>query len=135
MTTSEVIRKLRNLDLSTYPFYEVQSLIQQFNSIKVISITIQHGAIVTRIRKGTDIKSQKEMSYPPVEICNSCQRASLPRHNMFYDTISDSGTPTVDNRVIAVSECSMLARKGKASKGVERFTVSNWLTVEPLHCR
>lgn len=132
MTTSEVIRKLRNLDLSTYPFDEVQSLILQFNSIKVISITIQPGAIVTRIRKGTGIKSQKEMSYPPVEICNSCQRANLPRHSMFYGTISDSGTPTVDNRVIAVSECSSLARMGKISKGVERFTISNWLTVKPL---
>lgn len=132
MTTSEVIRKLRNLDLSTYPFNEVHTLIQRFNSIKVIRITIQPGAIVTRIRKGTGIKSQKEMSYPPVEICNNCQRANLPRHSMFYGTISDSISPTVDNRVIAVSECSTLARMGKASKGVERFTISNWLTVKPI---
>lgn len=132
MTTSEVIRKLRNLDLSTYPFNKVHSLIQQFNSIKVIRITIQPGAIVTRIRKGTGIKSQKELSYPPIEICNSCQRANLPHNSMFYGTISDSNSPTVDNRVIAVSECSTLARKGKSSKGVERFTISNWLTVKPI---
>ena len=132
MTTSEVIRKLRNLDLSTYPFNEVHSLIQQFNSIKVIRITIEPGAIITRIRKGTGYLSLEEMSYPPVNICNSCQRANLPHNSMFYGTISDSKSPTVDNRAIAISECSTLARKGKLSKGVERFTISNWLTIKPL---
>ena len=45
MTTKEVIRKLRDLDLSTYPYNEIHSLIQNFNSIKVIRIIIEPGAI------------------------------------------------------------------------------------------
>lgn len=132
MTTKEVIRKLRDLDLSTYPYNEIHSLIQNFNSIKVIRTIIEPGAIITRIRNKIGYHSQKEMSYPPVEICNSCQRANLPRHSMFYGTISDSTSPTVDNRAIAVSECSSLARKGKTSKGIERFTISNWISTQSL---
>lgn len=132
MTTKEVIRKLRRLDLSTYPLNEVHSLIQKFNSIKVIRITIEPGALITRVRKGKGYNCQKELSYPPVEICKSCQRANLPHHSMFYGTISDSTSSSVDNRVIAVGECSSLARKGKTSKGIERFTISNWISTQYL---
>lgn len=132
MTTTEVIQKLRGIDLSLYPFNEVHSLIQEFQSIKVIRITIEPGAIISRVRKGNGYKSRKELSYPPVESCQSCQRANLPNSTMFYGTISDSESPTVDNRAIAMSECSSLAREGKESKGIEHFTISNWCTRKTL---
>lgn len=118
MTTTEVIQKLRGIDLSLYPFNEVHSLVQEFQSIKVIRITIETGAIISRVRKGNGYKSRKELSYPPIESCQSCQRANLPNSTMFYGTISDSESPTVDNRAIAMSECSSLAREGKESKGI-----------------
>lgn len=132
MSTSEVINKLKELDLSLYPYNEVRSLIQEFNAIKVIRITIEPGTIISRIRKGIGYNTRKELSYPPVEICRSCQRANLPNSTMFYGTIADTETPTVDNRVIAVSECSSLAREGKGSKGIEHFTISNWFTTKTL---
>lgn len=132
MTTTEVIHKLRELDLSLYPFNDVRSLVQEFQAIKVIRITIEPGAIISRIRKGSGYNSRKELSYPPVEVCRSCQRANLPNSTMFYGTIADTESPTVDNRVIAVSECSSLARKGKGSKGIEHFTISNWCTTNTL---
>lgn len=132
MTTTEVIQKLRGIDLSLYPFNEVRSLVQEFQSIKVIRITIEPGAIISRVRKGNGYKSRKELSYPPVESCQSCQRANLPNSTMFYGTISDSKSPTVDNRAIAMSECSSLAREGKESKGIEYFTISNWCTRKTL---
>lgn len=132
MTTNEVIRKLKGLDLSLYPYNEVLSLVREFQYIKVICLTIRPGAIISRIRKGIGFKSRDELSYPPVANCHICQRANLPNHTMFYGTISDSGTPTDDNRTIAISECSSLAREGKQSKGKEHFTISNWLNTKPL---
>ena len=132
MTTREVIQKLREIDLSLYPFDEVRLLVQEFQSIKVIRITIEPGAIISRIRKGNGYKSRKDLSYPPVEACRSYQRANFPNSTMFYGTISDSESPTVDNRYIAISECSSLARAGKESKGIERFTISNWCTTKAL---
>lgn len=51
---------------------------------------------------------------------------------MFYGMNADSESPTVDNRVITVSECSSLARKGKYSKGIEHFTISNWCSTKTL---
>lgn len=132
MTTAEVIQKLREIDLSLYPFNEVRSLVQEFHAIKVIRITIEPGAIISRIRKGNGYNSRKDLSYPPVEACRSCQRANLPNSTMFYGTIADSESPMVDNRVIAISECSSLAREGEKSKGIERFTISNWCTTKTL---
>lgn len=132
MKTTEVIQKLREIDLSLYPFNEVRSLVQEFQAIKVIRITIEPGAIISRIRKGNGYNSRKDLSYPPVEACRSCQRANLPNRTMFYGTIADSESPTVDNRVIAISECSSLAREGKKSKGIERFTISNWCTTKTI---
>lgn len=132
MTTTEAIQKLREIDLSLYPFNDVRSLVEEFQSIKIIRITIKPGAIISRIRKGNGYKSRKDLSYPPVEACRSYQRANLPNNTMFYGTISDSESPTVDNRFIAISECSSLARAGKKSKGIERFTISNWRTTKAV---
>ena len=133
MSTTEVISKLKALDLSSYPFNQVRSIVQEFQSIKVIRIIIDPGAIISRIRQGNGYKSRSDMSYPPVEVCKTCQRANLPNNTMFYGTIADSESPTVNNRLIAVSECSSLAREGKWSKGMEHFTISNWCTTKTIH--
>lgn len=127
MKTSDVINKLRGLDLSAYPFNEVLSLINCFDSIKFIRVKVSPGAIITRVRKGWGYHSRFEVSYPPVELCKQCQRATLPNNTMFYGTISDSKDSIIDNRAIAISECSKLARQGKETYGEEEFTVSDWL--------
>lgn len=111
MNTSDIIAKLRALDLSTYPTNEIISTIHDFDDIKIIRLTISPGAIITRVRKGWGYNCRKELSYPPIGCCKTCQRANLPNHTMFYGTISDSETPTIDNRAIAITECSTLTRK------------------------
>lgn len=132
MKTAEVIAKLRSLDLSRYPLNEIIGLIHCFESIKIIRLTISPGAMITRIRKGWGYIERSELSYPPANLCKACQRATLPNQTMFYGTISDSETPTIDNRAIGLSECSSLARKGEASKGIEQFTVSTWYLTKSI---
>lgn len=132
MKTSEVIKKLQSLDLSKYPLNDIISLIHNFENIKIIRLTISPGAIITRLRKGWGYMERAELSYPPVKNCTVCQRATLPNQTMFYGTISDSDTPTIDNRAIGLSECSTLARKGKISKGIEYFTVSTWCLTKAI---
>lgn len=133
MNTSDIIAKLRALDLSTYPTNEIISTIHDFDDIKIIRLTISPGAIITRVRKGWGYNCRKELSYPPIECCKTCQRANLPNHTMFYGTISDSETPTIDNRAIAITECSTLTRKGVTSKSIEKFTVSTWYLTSTIH--
>lgn len=132
MNTSEVIKKLQSLDLSKYPLNEIISLIHNFENIKIIRLTISPGVIITRLRKEWGYKKRTELSYPPVNFCKVCQRATLPNQTMFYGTISDSETPTIDNRAMGLSECSTLARKGKTSKGIEHFTVSTWYLTKAI---
>lgn len=132
MNTLETIEKLGNLDLSTYPLNEIKNLINGFNCLKVVRLRLSPNTLITRIRRGRGYSRREELSYPPVTVCQKCQRASLPMQTMFYGTLSDSVSATVDNRAIALSECSSLTRQGIASKGIESFTVSNWSVVKPI---
>lgn len=59
MRTTEVIHKLRELDLSTYPYNEICSLLQELQAIKVTRITIEPGAIISRVRKGNGYNTSK----------------------------------------------------------------------------
>jgi hypothetical protein len=108
MNTEEIIEKLKGLDLSKYPFNEVQALINEFDSLKVVRLSLKPNTLITRVRRGRGYSKRKDVSYPPREFCKTCQRATLPGQTMFYGTLSDSDTAPLDNRAIALSECSTL---------------------------
>ena len=132
MNTEEIIEKLKGLDLSKYPFNEVQVLINEFDSLKVVRLSLKPNTLITRVRRGRGYSKRKDVSYPPREFCKTCQRATLPGQTMFYGTLSDSDTAPLDNRAIALSECSTLTKQGITSRGIEHFTVSNWVVVKDI---
>ena len=132
MNTKEIIEKLKGLDLSTYPFNEIQTLIGEFDGLKVVRLPLEPNTLITRLRRGRGYFERKDVGYPPRKFCNKCQRATLPGQTMFYGTLSDSNLASVDNRAIALSECFTLTKQGKESKGIEHFTVSNWVVVKDI---
>lgn len=114
------------------PFNEIQTLIGEFDGLKVVRLPLEPNTLITRLRRGRGYFERKDVGYPPRKFCNKCQRATLPGQTMFYGTLSDSNLASVDNRAIALSECSTLTKQGKESKGIEHFTVSNWVVVKDI---
>lgn len=47
MNTEEIIEKLKGLDLSKYPFNEVQALINEFDSLKVVRLSLKPNTLIT----------------------------------------------------------------------------------------
>lgn len=73
MNTEEIIEKLKGLDLSKYPFNEVQALINEFDSLKVVRLSLKPNTLITRVRRGRGYSKRKDVSYPPREFCKTCQ--------------------------------------------------------------
>lgn len=71
MNTNEIIEKLKGLDLSKYPFNEVQALINEFDSLKVVRLNLKPNTLITRVRRGRGYSKRKDVSYPPKEFCKS----------------------------------------------------------------
>lgn len=131
MTPQEAVEQLGQLDLRTTPITEIRKLYEIIADLPAIIATIPADVVITRVRMGRHL-GQSELSYPPVSVCKKMQRSSLERESAFYASLSDDCKHLEHSRAIGLSECSLLAREGKKSRGREFLTVSQWINKKPL---
>lgn len=133
MNIEEVINKLKELNLSKYPYFEAKELIRNFGEVGFITFTLHPTKVITRARSGMNYTNKSDLSYKPQKFNDKCQRASTPNKTMFYGTIVEEERPIEDTRLIAASECSSLLRGGLDSSGIEKITYGRWHVVKDIN--
>jgi len=132
--TNDILKRLKELDLSSYPYAKAQELIRCLSSKSGYPIfTLHYGKSLTRARTGSGYTQVSELSYLPQDRNTKCQRASMPSRTMFYGTIVQEGESLEKTRMIAASECSSLLRGGVDTKGIEKITYGRWCVIKDIN--
>lgn len=131
MTNKEIINTLKRLDLSTYPYDEVMRLVSMFQP-KFLRITLPQGCIIERIRPDINVYERQEVSYRPADKNTRPQRATLPGKTAFYGTMCHVEESLMNTRYIALLEASRLVKQGLTANGEEHYTLSRWITSQPI---
>lgn len=107
-----IIKQFKNLDLSKYPIIGIHNLFSQVGTVPYLAITLRGGLgkFITRARINENDERycfKYQMSCRSDIYNKGYQRASTPKQNMFYATISPGefieGDPD-DMRVVGVAE-------------------------------
>jgi hypothetical protein len=130
---SDILKEIKKVDLSLYPFAEIQELIRSLGKSGYLIFTLHYGKSLTRARPGSGYTQKSELSYLPQDKNKKCQRASTPNGTMFYGTIAQDGESLDKTRMIAVSECSSLLRKGVDTIGIEKITYGRWAIIKDIN--
>lgn len=138
MKIEEVIEKLKDLDLTTYPEKEIRDLFNNVRHIASMVVTYHRGKPVMRARPNNDgqrFSLKKELSYKPQEFNKTFQRASTPYQTMFYATaVPDKVLPQeLDNlRIIGIAETIPMMRDLKKS-GYQKVSFGKWIVKENIN--
>lgn len=132
MSNKEIIEALNRLDLSSYPYDEVKSLVCRF-SPKILRVHIPAGDLIERMRPGVGFSERKDVTYRPADQNKLPQRATLPGKTAFYGTHCHYYEPLPSMRAIALFEASKLLKGDKNINGIEQYTLSRWRTSDELH--
>ena len=131
MNYSQIVKELATLDLRSYPCDQVLDLIRSVEKIGALVYKMKPGMMITRAREGVNY-SKSDLSYKPQNLNTKYQRASTPNKTMFYGAIVHNDDELINTRAITLSECSKLAREGKESLGIERFTFGRWKVINDI---
>lgn len=138
MTVDEIIKKLKELDLSTYPVDEIKNLLNTLGKVGHVVVSYHKGKSIIRVRPNSKFQRfnyVEQLSYKPQKYNTTYQRASTPFKTMFYGcTIADNPTKgDLDNaRAIAPFEAVKWLRD-KKKKGYQRITYSRWIVKKDLN--
>lgn len=131
MNYTEVINKLKTIDLKSYPKDEIKELISGLGRVGLILTTLHDGKRILRARVNEDNKhfnSLSELSYKPQEFNTNYQRASTPQKTMFYGSIVPEilGKTEPDTaRITTIYELSDFIREIDTI-GTQKITFSVW---------
>lgn len=131
MTNVEIIESLKNIDLTTYPYKEVRSLVSQFAPM-FVRMTIGGQLFIERLRPDVSLTQRRDVSYKSGDIKDLPNRASLPGRSVFYGTIAHHKENPNNRRYVALCESSDLLRAGNSVRDKESFTLSIWGVKRPL---
>ncbi|GHT39887.1 hypothetical protein AGMMS49965_07200 [Bacteroidia bacterium] len=129
----ETLSELRGLELSSYPYFEVQELIRSLGKSKFLGFTLHPGKYLMRVRYGANYTKKSELTYLPQYKNTKCQRASTPNSTMFYGTIVSNEQDLDEARMIAACECSPLLRKKQKTCGIEKITYGRWRVTKDIN--
>jgi hypothetical protein len=137
MTTDDIIKDLKALDLSIYPSETIVKLLNALGKAAYVIVSYHKGKSIFRVRPNS--KHQKfhyvsQLSYKPQEYNSTYQRASTPNRTMFYGcSVPDNpNRGELDNaRVIAPFEAVKWLRD-KTRKGYQKITYSRWIVKHDL---
>jgi len=138
MEINEIIKKLKKLDLSKYPYDEIRELIQQVGKVGYVVVTFHRGKSVMRARpnyNGEHFEKKNDYSFKPQELNKTYQRASTPNETIFYATcVSDNPAPDelTNMRVIGVAETVPMLRD-KTKSGLQKISFGRWYVTEDIH--
>ena len=125
------IRHLKSINFENVEPHDIRNILYSGTLPTILSEVIK-GTYIVRTRKGDGYTKRSQMTYCPIRLCTSIQRATLAGQTMFYGVISDDQAHLENARAISISECSKLIREGKESIGREKFTISYWEVIKPL---
>lgn len=128
-----IINRLKTLDLSQYPYFEIRELIREFGKVGFIIFTLHPGKTITRARCDGNLKTVSDLSYKPQQYNKQCQRASTPMRTMFYGCIVPEEQNIIDTRFISACESSSLIREGMETSGEQTITFGKWEVIEDIH--
>jgi hypothetical protein len=137
MEIKDIIRKLKELDLSKYPKEEIENLIKEVGKMGFILVTFHKGKSVMRARpnyNGERFSKKSDFSFKPQEFNKTYQRASTPNQTMFYaTTVPDKLEPgELDNtRIIGVAETIPMLRD-KTKSGYQKISFGRWYVKEDI---
>lgn len=122
--------KVHGVNEQTYA--ELKKLLYGANGVPGVAVTLNKGNVLHRTRMGRGYRSAKELTYRSADANTRMMRATLPGETAFYCCLSDDSRLFDKVRMVCLSECSTLARAGKASYGREQLTTSQWLLNENI---
>lgn len=138
MTVDEIIKKLKELNLSTYPIDEIKNLLNKLGEVGHVVVSYHKGKSIIRVRPNSKFQRFNyvdQLSYKPQKYNTTYQRASTPYKTMFYGcTVADNPTKgDLDNaRAIAPFEAVKWLRD-KKKKGYQKITYSRWIVKKDLN--
>ena len=128
---SEILRKIiataKEHGVNDQTYAELRALLYSAEGVPGAAVTLNKGNVLHRTRMGRGYKSAKELTYRSADANTKMMRATLPGETAFYCCLSDDSYLFEKVRMVCLSECSTLARAGKASYGREQLTASQWL--------
>ena len=133
MNTDVVLSKLKDMDLSKYPYFEIKELIRQIGEVGFVIVTYHPNKPIFRVRSGGGYMKRECLSYKPQGLNKTCQRASTPNRTMFYGTVVSDGECLVNARITSAAEACSLLRAGEDSIGQQQITFSRWLVTKDIN--
>ena len=138
MKIEEVLTKLKELDLSTYPASQIRELMNQFGIMCSMQVFFHPGKVVMRARphENDSIRFFKkdDFSFKPQQFNTTYQRASTPNQTMFYATAipEDIEPGELDSmRIIGVVE-SLPQLRDSTSSLYKKISFGRWEVAEDL---
>lgn len=138
MKYKHALLQLKAIDLSKYPYEEIQALIHQLGKFGLIQFNFHRGKIIHRARPNIGMErfnNRVELQYKPKHLNLTYQRASIPNQTMFYGGIIPEELQPEEldmSRVIACAEAIPLLRD-KFSSGIQKLTFSKWEVIEDIN--
>lgn len=126
-----IINKLKDLDQTTYPVDEINSLFKLFRKVAVIDYRLHPGKKIIRGRPRDDqwpYQTRSSLSYKPQDLNTTFQRASTPNKTMFYGSIipDDLDKGDLDNERFVVTMEALPWIRIPESCGIKEITYSRW---------
>lgn len=137
MEANNLIRKLRQLNLSNYPIEAINKIMKEFDRFGVVVITLHAGKTIIRARSNESnetFKSVSDLSYRQADCNTKFRRASTPNTTMFYGCVvpGNIGKEEFDtSRATAITEVSKLFRQ-ESENGEEKITFSRWIVSKEI---
>ncbi len=133
----EAIERLKKLDLSTYPFGEITTQLNNVGVIGYMEVALHPGKNIYRARLNNNDEqffSKCQLTYKPQQYNKTCQRASTPNFTMFYGSLLPEDLIEGDlNIVRAVPSYEAVPwLRDKNSKGMKRITYTKWTVLEDV---
>lgn len=124
------LQKLRQLDLTTYPYEEIRDLFQRLGKVGTVIVTLHPGRTFVRVRSnsGNEVFTKKsELSYKPQHLNKTYQRASTPNKTMLYGSMlhETDNSNDINARIVGALE-GLPWLRDNTSKGVQKATFSVW---------
>jgi len=93
MGTTEIINRLKELDLSKFPVEEIETLLRQLFSVPIPIVTTDYAfpkeleRAVNNTEDEPVFNSKNRISFKPARLNTTYQRASIPKTTMFYASV------------------------------------------------
>jgi hypothetical protein len=137
VNVKDKISALQALDLSTYPFEEVNQLLGSMGSVAAIDTRLHPGQTIMRVRPNFNserFETTEQISYKPAYLNTLYQRASCPNTSVFYgSTVSEKLKDGELNlmRLIGLFEAVTMMRD-RTSVGEQIITFSKWKVIKEI---